>query len=402
VELRLLGPVTAEDRGAPVPLGPPQSRFLLAVLALEINRLVPMERIIDLLWLDPPRSAYHAIHVSVSRLRSVLRGVPGVELEGGRSGYLLRADQYTVDAHRFRARLERARAADDGTRVRLLDEALALWTGPALADVAPPEARQRLVQGLEEARLAAVEDRLEALLRLGQHGVLLNELPDLVAARPVRERLVGQLMLTLYRRGRTTEALATYREAKRRLADELGLDPSAELRRLESAILRGDPSLAAPAAPPPDAPAATGDKRIRVVVVDDHPMYRSGLKVALETGTDVVVVGEAANVQEATGTVARAVPDVVLMDLHLPDGSGVDATRQLLVQTPGLPVLVVTMSEEDEAIVSALRAGARGYLLKSASRDEILSAIRTVGCGGSVFSSQIAARLAALAAPDEA
>ena len=241
MEFRLLGPVTAVDGGRDVPLGPPQQRLILAVLALEVNHLVPVEQLVTLVWPDPPRTAAHAVQVCVSRLRAVLPDE--IRLDGGRPGYRLRADPLCIDAHRFRDLLERARAGvNDGTRVRLLDEALALWTGPALADVGTPEVRERLCRGLAEARLTALEDRIDARLRQGYHAQLLDELTGLVAREPVRERLVGQLMLALYRSGRAGEALRVYQQARRRLADELGLDPGAELRRLELEILRGTPA----------------------------------------------------------------------------------------------------------------------------------------------------------------
>jgi DNA-binding SARP family transcriptional activator len=387
MEFRVLGPVTAVDDGREVPLGPPQQRFVLAALALEINRPVPVTRLVELLWRDPPRTAAHALQVCVSRLRSVLGD--RAELAGGPAGYQLRADRLCVDAHRFRDLVERARAAaDDGTRALLFDEALALWSGPALADVGSPEVRERLSRGLTEARLTTLEERTDARLRLGQHTELLDELTGLVAAEPVRERLVGQLMLALYRSGRTSAALDLYQRTRSRLADEFGLDPGAELRRLEVEILRGAPSLD----PAPAVPSAT-----RVILVDDHPMFRAGLRVALETGTAITVVAEADGVDEAVRAVDRVVPDLVVMDLHLPDGSGVEATRRLVAQHRDLAVLVMTMSEEDEAIMAALGAGARGYLVKSAGRDEILGAVRAVVAGDSVFSARVAARLAALA-----
>jgi len=405
VEFRLLGPVSAVDRGRAVPLGPPQQRFILAVLALEVNRLVPVERLVELVWLDPPRTASHAVRVCVSRLRSVLATGPPAEVEpaevelvGGRCGYMLRADPLSIDAHRFRRLLEQTRAeVDDRTRIAMLDQALALWSGPALADAGSPEGCERLCQGLTEARLTAIEDRVDARLRMGHHAELLDELVGLVAVEPVRERLVGQLMLALHRSGRTSEALAVYRRVRRRLADELGLDPGAELRRLEAEILRGGATVD----PEPVARDVTHATRrqppIRVAVVDDHPMFRTGLRVALETGTDIAVVAEACGMDEAIDTVARATPDVVLMDLYLPDGSGVEATRLFTARHHDVPVLVMTMSEEDGMIVAALAAGARGYLLKSAGRDEILSAVRAVVSGDAVFSAGIAARLATLA-----
>ncbi|MBO0868513.1 MAG: response regulator, partial [Micromonosporaceae bacterium] len=261
-----------------------------------------------------------------------------------------------------------------------------------------------LACGLEEARLVAVEDRFDALLRLGRHREILGDLIGLVPVQPARERLVGQLMLALHRCGRTGEALDAYRAARRRLAEELGLEPGAELCRLEVALLRGDPRLDAPdtggdtrAVPVPAPPGGAGARPIRVALVDDHPIFRAGLRTALECGTEITVVAEAGSLAEAVAAVPAAEPDLVVMDLRLPDGSGVDATRLIIAERPACAVLVMSMSEEDEAIISALRAGASGYLLKHASRDETLAAVRAVACGGTVFSPQIAARLAAAA-----
>src|SRR5262249_38158024 len=161
----------------------------------------------------PPRTAQHAVRVCVSGLRTALAGVLDIATQG--AGYLLATDPSTVDAHRFRSLLGLARAAaDDAHRVELLDRALALWRGPALSGVAPAVTQERLCAGLEEARLAAVEDRMDARLRLGGHGELLDELADLVARHPLRERLAGAQMLALYRSGRAADALAAYQRVR--------------------------------------------------------------------------------------------------------------------------------------------------------------------------------------------
>jgi tetratricopeptide (TPR) repeat protein/DNA-binding SARP family transcriptional activator len=189
--------------------------------------------------------------VGVSQLRKALStaGVAREDAELVRkgSGYVLRTDPLSVDAHRFRALVDRARAVADADRITLLGEALRLWTGPVLDGAAPAATRDRLCRGLDEARLAAVEDRLDAKLRCGLHRDVLGELPGLVDAHPLRERLVAQFMLALYRDGRAGEALALYRDARDRLATDLGLDPGPDLRALERAILRDDPAIAAPA-----------------------------------------------------------------------------------------------------------------------------------------------------------
>src|SRR6185312_7178807 len=168
------------------------------------------------------------------------------------------ADRSVIDAHRFRSLLVRARgankgAAGDEARVAVLEEALALWSGTALAGTATPAVAERLCAGLEEARLGAIEDRLDALLRLGRHREVLEELRGLVAMNPLRERLAGQLMTALYRDGRAAEALDGFRGYRQRLAEDLGLDPGPALRDLELAILRNEP----PPEPGGGPPAAT-------------------------------------------------------------------------------------------------------------------------------------------------
>jgi DNA-binding SARP family transcriptional activator len=164
-------------------------------------------------------------------------GDPPVEVVWRGAGYLLRTDPDTIDVHRFFALVEQARREVDQRRVALLDEALGLWSGPAIsATAATDEIRHLLCQGLEETRLAASEDRMVARLRLGEHREVLGELATLVGAHPLRERLVGLQMRALYRCGRPADALEAYRLLGKRLADELGLDPGDELRQLQIAI----------------------------------------------------------------------------------------------------------------------------------------------------------------------
>lgn len=255
MEFRLLGPVEVSANGERVDLGPRKNRFILAVLALEVNRPVPLERLVDLAWPgSPPRTAPNAVMVAISQLRKALRPADAELFRQG-DGYALCTDPVHVDAHQFRTLVQRARSAPDADRVALLDRALELWRGPALDGSAPAEIRDRLCRGLDEARLTAVEDRFDARLRRGEHRELIGELTGQVTANPTREHLVRQLMLALYRSGRAAEALAVYRATRERLASALGLDPGPELQALETAILRDDPTIAAPAAVVP-SPAA--------------------------------------------------------------------------------------------------------------------------------------------------
>ncbi|HEY0495274.1 MAG TPA: BTAD domain-containing putative transcriptional regulator [Kutzneria sp.] len=244
MELRLLGPISARVGDDVVALGPRQQRLVLALLAWEVNRPVAVERLVRWVWPEEaPRSAPHAVKVAVSNLRAILADAGGMAIATESAGYVLRADPLTIDAHRFLDGVARARLApNDTAKLALLDQALGLWHGPALAEAAP-ETRERLCAGLEETRLVATEDRVDARLRLGQHNDVLGEITTLVEAHPTRERLVGQLMLALHRSGQSTKALELARKTRARLAEELGIDPGAELQRLEVAVLRNDPAL---------------------------------------------------------------------------------------------------------------------------------------------------------------
>ncbi|MEV4053116.1 BTAD domain-containing putative transcriptional regulator [Amycolatopsis sp. NPDC049688] len=252
MEFRVLGAVEATADGDPVDLGSRKQRLVLAVLLLETPHPVALDHLVDLLWPDdPPASARNTVQALISRLRAAFRAVDGPELVTEGHGYVLRVDPETVDAHRFTTLVRRARAADDETAVALLDEALALWRGDALAGAASADVAGRLLAGLTEARWSALEDRIDAQLRLGRGRDVLAELTTLVAAHPLRQRFVGQLMLALYREGRTDAALAAFRGLRARLVTELGLDPAPELIRLEGAILAADPALdPVPESPP--------------------------------------------------------------------------------------------------------------------------------------------------------
>jgi DNA-binding SARP family transcriptional activator len=252
MDIRLLGPVEAWLDGVRLALGPRKQRFCLALLALEVNRMVSVDRLVDLTWPgSPPRTARHAIAVNISRLRAALRlgqGGRPVELANQGRGYTLRADPQCVDVHRFRALVQQAReSARHADRLGPLRRALALWRGAPLADAGPPEVVDRLTHGLTQERLAAEEERVDAELYVGNHLGVLGTLVEMVAQYPHRQRLVGQLMIAQYRSGLIADALVTYRVARAAMAGDMGLDPGRRLRELEGAILRGDHRLDQPA-----------------------------------------------------------------------------------------------------------------------------------------------------------
>jgi YVTN family beta-propeller protein len=249
LEFRVLGPFEVVEHGRPLALGGPRQRALLAILVLRRGEVVSADRLIDLLWGErPPATAAKTLQGYVSHLRKALGD--GVLLTRS-GGYVLAAEPEQVDAEQFEAPVADARealAVGDAARAReLLVSALALWRGEPLADLAYDQFAAGEVARLEEARVAALEDRIEADLALARHRAVVGELEALVGLHPNSERLLGQLMLALYRSGRQVEALDAYRRGRRALGDEFGLEPGPELRALEQRILTHDAALAPPA-----------------------------------------------------------------------------------------------------------------------------------------------------------
>ena len=268
MEFRLLGPFEVSERGQPLEIGAGKQRALLALLLLSSGEVVSTDRLIDVLWDErPPASALNSVHIYVSQLRKAL-GNGRLETRG--HGYLLALEPEQLDLSRFERLLGEGRELlAEGEAVRAaeaLRAALALWRGPPLSDFASEPFAQGEIARLEELRLAALEERIEADLALGRHAGLVPELDALVREHPLRERLRAQLMLALYRSGRQAEALAAYQQARRTLAEELGLEPGRRLQELERAILRQDAQLD----PPGQAAAPLGRAR-----------RRSGLLIAI-------------------------------------------------------------------------------------------------------------------------
>jgi predicted ATPase/DNA-binding SARP family transcriptional activator len=254
VRFGVLGPLavwTAEGEAVRVP--DRKVRALLADLLLHDGRPVPASRLIDDLWGDDlPVNPTSTLQTRVSQLRRALEDAE----PGGRAlvvtqapGYAIKVDPDDLDVGRLRALVRRARAsADARTRASLLADALAMWRGSPYADVAAEPFAVAAVAGLDEERMAVLEEHADARLELGEHDALVAPLAELVVRYPLRQRLRAAYMRALYRAGRHDEALDTYRDLRTRLADELGLDPSAELAALNRAVLNQDPALAGPAA----------------------------------------------------------------------------------------------------------------------------------------------------------
>jgi len=239
----VLGSLEAFREDGPVPLGGPKQRIVLAHLVLGANRVVSAEHLIDALWgQELPEDPRSTLQVYVSRLRSAL-GADAVEAQA--PGYLLRADRDEVDALRFEDLLGAARGNGSDPRVtdQILAEALELWRGPALADLSAEPSLTGDIARLEELRLQALEEKIDARLELGRHVQVIAELEGLTQTHPLRERLWGALMLALYRTDRQAEALAAFERARTVLAEELGIDPSRDLQQLHERILRQDPEL---------------------------------------------------------------------------------------------------------------------------------------------------------------
>jgi YVTN family beta-propeller protein len=307
MDFRILGPLEVRDGDRTFGLGGEKQRALLALLLLNANEAVSVDRLIDDLWGErPPQTALKTLQVYVSRLRKTLdehgdrsHGSGDGALMTRGHGYLLRVEPGELDLDRFRGLVEEGRlalaAGHPEEAARVLRAGLALWRGPPLADFTYEAFAQAAIAQLEELRLGALEDRVDAELAFGRHAQLVGELAELERKNPLRERLRAQLMLALYRGGRQAEALEVYQEFRRALSEQLGLEPGPGLQQLELAILNRDPSLAAhasdgaPSGPEPDpagqsAPAA----------------HRRGLRLAV-SGSALVVAALAAGVLVSSG-----------------------------------------------------------------------------------------------------
>jgi predicted ATPase/DNA-binding SARP family transcriptional activator len=374
VEFLILGPLEARIDGRPLALGSPRQRLLLAALLLAAPAPLRREQLIDELWgPSPPASARHAVEVYVSRLRGVL-GAEAIASEPGASY----AAVGSVDAHRFEELATREPSEAP------LAEALALWRGPVLADLSYEGSLRTEIARLQELRLAARERLADQQLQCGGHAEALADLQELVASEPLRERARGLLMLALYRAGRQAEALEVYRVGRELLVEELGLEPGAPLRELQTAILRHDPALSDPAArprrnlPAPPTPLVGREQEIEELA----GLLRGAARLITLTGP-----GGTGKTRLALGAAETVVDDFAdgahFVDLSpLRDSAtvapaiahavGLDAEADLVAQLrDGHALLVLDNFEQvlDAApAVGALLAGAPGVRVLATSR----------------------------------
>jgi len=331
IDFRVLGPLEVWDSERPLELRASKQRALLAILVFRRGEVLSVDVLVDALWgEEPPRTAIPALRNYVSQLRSLLG--PDLLLSRG-GGYVLEVAEEQVDLGRFQRLTGEGRAASGEERAAKLREALELWRGPPLADLAFEPFAPPVIGSLEELRTAALEDLMDAELALGAGAELVRELELLIAKDPLRERLRGQLMLALYRGGRQVEALDAYQEARRTLVEELGIEPSAALRELEQAILRQDPGLFQDAAPDGAALRESRERQTTATVLfseitsmsaggvgggDPDELHRVSLRASHELRAAVEYHG---------GTVERLTGDELMAVFGIPTGHEDDVVR---------------------------------------------------------------------------
>ena len=392
MEFQILGPLDVRGDAAPVALGAAKQRALLAILLVHANEVVATDRLIDELWPEPPKTAANALQVNIGKLRKALDpgrapGSPGELLVTRAPGYILRVEPDELDADRFERLLSegrRARQADDPETVAAtLRRGLDLWRGPALVDFAYDPFAQAEIARLEELRLDAIEERIEADLDLGGAGELVGELEPVIRDNPLRERLRGQLMLALYRSGRQADALDVYRQTSQILRDELGLAPSRGLQQLQTAILRQEPTLdlsIGRSAPTPSSggeaeeagPTETDVRKTVTVLVARRPSPRGMDPEALSREDRRFGAQLARVVGRYGGVIASSLGDEVMALFGVPRTHEDDAFR-----AASAAVDIRDASARDEGTpMSIPRVGiATGEILASGSGAEALSVI---------------------------
>jgi DNA-binding SARP family transcriptional activator/streptogramin lyase len=349
VEFLILGPLEVLNDGNAVQLGSRMQRAVLAVLLLRANEVTSTDRLIEDLWPDhAPPTALKTLRAYVSRLRRALDDDGSHQLRTVGSGYRLEVTPDALDRDRFEHLVADARQARDrGEASELLTSALSLWRGPMLADLAYEPFAQAEITRLEELRLLAIEERIEADIELGRHAGVVGELRSLLGEHPFRERLWAALMLALYRSGRQAEALEVYREARGTLVEELGLEPGPALRAIEASILRQDSSLQLAAAPrdvvveertfvPREPPrgirgpiAAAAALGVLVAAIAVFALARGDDAPAGPPSPTSPPTGVVPDETPPPGSLANVDPDTGAVSLTVPDVTGLGPTRRI-------------------------------------------------------------------------
>lgn len=401
VEFRVLGLLEVVDGDRPVELRGRKARAVLAMLLQRPGAVVSADRLAEGLWGDdPPPSAAATLQVYVAHLRKAL-GPAAIQTRT--PGYVLAVDPEQVDAVRFErlVRAGRARLGSDPAEARaLLAEALALWRGPALADVAAEDFARPEAARLEELRLVAQEEQAEADLALGRHAELVPDLRAHVDEHPLRERSWAQLVLALYRAGRQAEALRAAAEVRRVLADELGLEPSPALRRLEAAVLAHDPALDLHAAPPP-APATTAHLEVRGSGPPElFALDRPRVTIGRAAGNDVCLPGDRL-VSQTHAVVELYGASFVVRDLGSSNGTFVNGERLVAERAlrPGdrieLGRTVAVFHPGEAAAVERTDTGPAAPTLSDRERDVVRALCRPLLGGGPSAAPATIAQIAA-------
>lgn len=391
---QVLGPFEVLVDGRVVQVGGPKQRAILATLVLRSNEVVSTDVIVDNLWGEQaPRSPRELVRTYVSRLRGALFGAEGLRVAASPPGYVLQVEPATVDAHRFERLVDEARQEKEAgcldDAVSTLNRGLALWRGDVLADLTEFPSFRPEIARLEEMRLVALEQRIDADLALGRHTEVLGELAALTAEHPLRERFWGQLVVALYRSGRQTDALAAYQTLRSTLVEQIGIDPSPELRALEQEVLnqadelswrpladrnagsRPGPTEPARRAPSGDASGAAsgpierpteGEPRPEWPVQVGRPPTRAAAFQLRKTLVDEVHL-------TATGAGSTVLPQVVLVGNGGVGKTQLAADRFSKARTEGTDLLVWVNASSRRSIVVTY-AQARRKIEPSAPRSE--------------------------------
>lgn len=374
-----------------------QGRLAFAYLAAH-RRAVPRDELGDAIWADRlPRSWEHDLAALVSKLRSALAaaGLKDALVGRGRS-YELVLPEGSVDIDE--ARLLTAAAEDAQTRgdVRSALEDAKRAAELARATVMPGETADWIERCRDEQRavlvraLAVLADALEAT---GDRRGAIGHATEAVTLEPYRESGYVQLMKLQLASGDRAEAVRTYERCRALLAEELGVDPSPQTEAVYLEALRDKGAE-------PEPERSRDD--VTVMLVDDHPLWRETLRQTLELDGSARVVAEAGDGREAVKLAAEHRPDVVIMDMELPVMDGVKATKRLVKDRPDVRVLVLSASSDEDLVLRAIRAGARGYMLKTAVGTEVADAVRRIAAGELVLPADVASIvLAQLGAPDD-